>query len=140
MNSLLRTTLLLQLRAAFGDNLRTVTDESSDVAVFAAKHPEVGDIVVQEHREEATVYIGRFTHLHFDCYDTTLNASEIGQNISGQVVTFLQDMFADKIEVYGGSSGGGCRVRTTKPRGFWSKRMLGKQTYVWSGPVSADDA
>jgi hypothetical protein len=51
----------------------------------------------------------------------------------------LEDLFADRIEMYGSHrGGGGSRRISAEPRGVLSKALFGRKTYVWSGPTSND--
>jgi hypothetical protein len=119
---MLAETLIPLLKARFSDRPFVVGTGSHPAATFPAIHPEVGDLVIQDDGDELTVYVGNFTHVHFDNVDDTL--------------AFLEDVFADRMEFFGSHlGGGGCRKRAGKPRGVVSKALLGRRTYVWSGPV-----
>jgi hypothetical protein len=108
-------TLIPLLKARFADRPLVVGTGSEPAATFPAVHPDVGDLVIRDDGDELTIYVGNFTHVHFDSVDETL--------------TFLDDVFADRMEFFGSHlGGGGCRHRT-------AKALLGTRTYVWSGPV-----
>jgi hypothetical protein len=105
------------------------------VVVFAAAHPEVGDVEIYDDGDEVTVIIGKFTHEHFPSYDAALAPAEREERVAEHVVTFLEQLFADRVEIFGGVRGGGWRPRGAKPRGRISKFLFGRKTYVWSGPL-----
>ena len=85
--------------------------------------------------DEVTLFLAERTHQHFACFDIGLNEEEKAERVIAEVVTFLQKLFADRIEFYGGRYGGGCRERQIEARGWLSKRMFGGMSYVWSGPI-----
>jgi hypothetical protein len=103
--------------------------------VFPAIHPEVGDIEIFDDGKEVTVKLGNLTHVHFDNYDTGLSEAEVAERLSSGVLSFLEDLFSDKIVVWGSHRGaGGYYHRDHKrPRSLFSRR---RKKYVWSGPLS----
>ena len=117
-----------------------VGGESEALVIFPAKHPEVGDLVVQDDGDELTVVLGSITHRHFGSQDPQLGPNEQAQQIAAEVTEYLRGMFADEIEFYGNGSKGGARKRSDKERGFLSKFLLGRRTFLWSGPVARNDA
>jgi hypothetical protein len=107
------------------------------VATFPAAHADVGDLVIDDDGDEFTVYVGKFTHVHFSDYDESLTESARAARIVDNLVSFLDDVFADRMEFFGShTGGGGCRKRGAEPRGMVSRLFFGAKTYVWSGPVS----
>lgn len=109
------------------------------VAVFSAKHPEVGDIEIYDEGEELTIVVGNFTHTHFANYEKDLSNSERRARIANETVSFLDDLFADRIEMFGSHRrAGGTRYRRNKRRGTISNFIFGRKSYVWSGPLSND--
>jgi hypothetical protein len=98
--------------------------------VFLAAHRDVGDIEIQDDGNELTVTVGKFTHTHFANYDEGISDSERAERIVNDLVAFLEDVFADRVEFFGSHrTGGGFR-----PRGAES----GSDLYVWSGPIADD--
>jgi hypothetical protein len=105
-------------------------------AIFPAVHPQVGDLVISDEGSEITVYVGNFTHVHYDVYVDGISEEERAKQISGQVIQFVEDIFAERMEFYGShEGGGGCRVRGRKPHDISAKLSAGKRMYVWSGPI-----
>ena len=118
--------------------MRTSLGESP-FAVFPAAHPDVGDIAISDEGDEVTVALGNFTHCHFANYDQGIDDAARVRRIGESQVEFLEDLFADRIEMYGSHrGGGGSRRISAEPRGVLSKALFGRKTYVWSGPTSND--
>ena len=93
------------------------------LVIFPAAHPEVGDVEIHDNGADIIVSIGRLTHEHFP--------------VDGDdVIVFLEQLFADRIELFCSGSRGGWRPRGPKPRGRISKFLFGRRTYVWSGPLA----
>ena len=131
----LRDALVPKLRAAFPTELMRVGGETEALAVFPAKHPEIGDLVIQDEGDEVTVIVGNITHRHFGSQSPRSSAHIQAEQIATEVTRYLHQLFADEIEFYGNGGRGGARVRSDKERGLLSKLLLGKRTYVWSGPI-----
>jgi hypothetical protein len=91
--------------------------------------PDVGDIVLQDDGDEVTAFVGHFTHSHFSNYDD-ITIPEKEQSIAEDVAQFLEQLFADRIVMWGSHLGGGgwhtidCHERS-HPK---------QKEYVWSGP------
>jgi hypothetical protein len=102
------------------------------VAVFVAAHSEVGDIQIFDDGSEITLVAGHFTHGHFSDYDSK-SADEAEERIVGDVVAFLERLFADRIVLWGSHRGsGGWYDRDRQPSPFVNGPL-----YVWSGPLKA---
>jgi len=130
-----REALIPRLRATFPDLPMRVEDEGEVLVVFPARHPDVGDAVIELHEDELRVFIGTLTHAHFENEERGLDAETKAESIATDAVDYLRKVCADEIEFYGNSRAGGARERGDKKRGFLSRYFLGKRTYVWSGPV-----
>ena len=131
----LRDALVPKLRAAFPGELIRVGGEADALIVFPAKHPEIGDLVIQDEGDELTVIVGTITHRHFASQSPGSSAQFQAEQIATEVTEYLRQLFADEIEFYGDGSRGGARARSDKERGLVSKLLLGTRTYVWSGPI-----
>jgi hypothetical protein len=135
----LETRILLLLQARFPGQSMQAFPGKSPFAVFPAIHSDVGDIEISDDGDELTVLIGKFTHSHFANYDQGISDDERADRISQALVSFLDDLFADRIEMYGTHlGGGGTRVRGRQALGVVSKASTGSKTFVWSGPLRND--
>ncbi|HVX91577.1 MAG TPA: hypothetical protein VHC20_08310 [Candidatus Paceibacterota bacterium] len=102
------------------------------VATFPAAHSTVGDLLILDDGEEATVVIGRHTHSHFNPYDATLSPDQLAQVVTDSVLQFLTDLFDDRVLIWSvpGRSGGW----TILPRE--PLRMPpDADKFLWSGPL-----
>lgn len=115
-------------QSAFASTPQTVT--------FPSAHPDVGGIEIVEDGPELIVYLGNFTHAHFANYDESLSAEQAAESISENVITLLEDVFADRIVLWGSHrGGGGYYMRGEQPSSFFARNR--GQEYVWSGPISS---
>ena len=108
-------------------------------AVFPATHPDVGDIELYDDGGEVVIGVGNFTHCHFTSYDLTGSESEKAVRIANDIVSFLDDIFSERVEFWGSHSGSG-GVRRRGPQGELHKATSGTSAYVWSGPAHRDGA
>jgi hypothetical protein len=89
---------------------------------------EVGSIDIQDDYDELTIFVGNFTHWHCGYFDEKSGNLDEVKEIVSEVAEYLQDMFNDKIFMWGSAmKGGGTELieENFKPN---------KQGYVWSGP------
>ena len=127
--------LIPLLKASFGDGAFTTGVTPNAIAVFPAKHPEVGSIEIFEDGNELTLVVGKFSHGHFGNFEKSLSEADRAFQISSDVVSFLTDIFTDRIEFWGSHSGaGGWRQRGA--RGKVAAFVFGSATHVWSGPIA----
>src|SRR5688500_1086600 len=103
---MLKETVIAALEANFGAEV-TLTPESRDFATFGAKHPEVGNVVIEDDEPELIVSVGSITHGHFGSYEDGLSSEEHEAVIADQLISFLADLFTDKILLYKATWGGG---------------------------------
>jgi hypothetical protein len=112
------------------------------VVVFPAKHPDVGDIEIFDDGSELTVVAGKFTHGHFADYGSS-SEEESAQKIIENVVSFLENLFADQVVLWGAhrESGGWCyRDKPIETIPEIDKLKRGRPLYVWSGLLRGDES
>jgi hypothetical protein len=83
---------------------------------------------------EVIFCVGELTHGHFACYDDTLPPDKREDRVIEEVTTFLEEIFADRVEFWNdGQVGGwgplGNAVAAGRPRA---------RRFVWSGPIAAE--
>ena len=125
--------LIPELQQRFPGRGLRVGSPPEACAVFPSAHPEVGDVVIQDDGTEVTVCLGNFTHSHFANYEDTLTQEQKVEQITADVVAFLEDLFADRVVLWGSRRGaGGWRSRDDE-----AKHSNYVVEYVWSGPLSS---
>ena len=86
--------------------------------------------------DEVTIYLGNFTHVHIGSYDDEISQDAREKIIAESVIEYLEDIFADRIVVWGGPRSGGCERRDKKS--ICTSFLKGpnkRKEYVWSGPA-----
>jgi hypothetical protein len=125
--------LIPKLQQRFPDRGLHIGAPPSPCAVFPGGHPEVGDVQIYDDGDEVTLIAGNFTHGHFSSYDDTLSPEQKAEDISEDVASFLEDLFADRIVLWGAHDrAGGWYKVADEPSAFWAH---GEQKYLWSGPL-----
>ncbi len=110
--------------------------ESPDpIVTFDAIHPDFGRLEVADDQFELTIYCGNFTHIHLSNYEKGIPSEERDERIVADLVAFLADVFADRVEFFGSHrGGGGCRVRGAQ--GSLPPFLSEGEIFTWSGPVN----
>lgn len=129
---LIRTALLHELSARFGEAAFRPGDAEEEIAVFPAAHPEVGSVVVSDDGDEVSVTIGSITHGHFNAFDYPL--AQAAPIIATAVADFLEALFADRVLLWSSRSGSSGGWRELGDDEKPSPRR-GAYTFVWRGPV-----
>jgi hypothetical protein len=152
-----RKLLLDALLEHFGDRdihlgtpLDTVAVHYGDlIARFSAKHPEVGDASVWGVLNEAqpafqtivsaAVSVGDICHYSFINFDVHLDRARRIQRVAGDVIRFLQELFADRLLLWKSVDGLNPGWRERGEAGHVDPLVLDDRTYrrwLWSGPLS----
>lgn len=133
---MIRDKLIPALQQRYSDNVVQIGSGQlpDPVAVFPAKHPSVGELTIWDDGDEVTVSIGEITHGHFNLFDPDLTQDQIDEEVTSEVLDFLDDMFADKYLLWksrDGRSGGWQHLDyMDKPL----ERRTDAEYFVWSGP------
>jgi hypothetical protein len=129
---MLKETVIAALEAHFGAMV-TLTPSSRDFASFEAKHPDVGNVVIEDNGTELVVSVGNIHHGHFASYEDGLSAAEHEAVIVDQLIGFLVDLFADKYLLFKARWGGGWTpVEEVAERKL---RLRNRKWFRWSGPI-----
>ena len=99
-------------------------DEKKEI-IIPEKNTEIGAIYIQYKNAEFHIFLGHFTHWHAgrDYGDT----GNVEKDIVKEIIKFLEDLFEDKIFMWGSNSKGGGFMYIDKD--FKTE----KDGYVWSG-------
>ena len=116
----------------------SVPGENRSVASIASSCPDIGSLLIVDDGDEVTIFLGRFTHCHFELDDEAESPMAAETRLFEEVADFIGQVLTEQIEFYGRGVAGGCRVRCDKPRSWFSRLLFGKRSYVWSGTVVED--
>ena len=84
---------------------------ATTTVTFDGVHPEVPGVVVHDDGWELTVEVLDFTHGHFSPFEPSQSIETYGDALAEQVIGFLEELFADRIELW-------CKDRS----GGWHRR------------------
>ena len=132
---MLKETVIAALREHFGSDVN-LTPCSKEFASFDAKHPEVGNVVIEDDGNELIVSVGNITHGHFGSYDDGSSAGEHEAVIAEDLIGFLEDLFADKYLLFTATWGGGWFLLDDIPEKKLRSRY--RRWFKWSGPIDFD--
>jgi hypothetical protein len=134
---MIRDVLLPALVANFPDRGFRIA-QAPTIGVFPAAHSDVGDVTIVDDGYEATIYIADITHGHFNPYDQALTEQQIADEVTSDVVRFLNDLFADRVLLFKSRDGGSGGWRLL---GYDSEYSLDANTltFLWSGAVKNPD-
>ena len=104
--------LSADLKRAFPDKAFQYSNPPDRAASLPSPFPELGTLEIADDGYEATVYLSGATHGHFGCYNDKLSEAQKEAEISSDVITFLQALFADRVVIwrFAGGLAGGWRV------------------------------
>lgn len=109
-------------------SLKFSFDEEKKLISIPSVCNEVASIDIQDDHDELTVFVGNFTHWQCGCFDEKSSSSDDIREIVSEVTEYFQDMFSDKIFMWGSAmKGGGTQL-------IEADFKTNKQGYVWSGP------
>ena len=94
---MIRDHLIPALKAEFSGWEILFDDPPQPIATFPACQEAVGKVLICDDGEEATVYIEKITHGHFNPYDDTLTPAEREKIITEDVIDFLKALFTDRV-------------------------------------------
>jgi hypothetical protein len=128
----IRDIMLVELTRRFGRESFHAGDLAETLAVFPAKHTEVGDVMITDDGDEVTLSIGTITHGHFNAFD--LSSSDAAQEIVTRVGEFLEALFAGRVLLWRSETGlsGGWRWMQQDESPAPHK---GVRKYTWNGPI-----
>lgn len=126
--------LRTQLAGAFPDVARGASAHANTIAVFRSPHHDVGEAELLDDAGSITLHLGRFTHVHFEGGSQAEGAGS-DDLILAETLDYLGKLFADRIEFFGTGRNGGSCERGDRPRGWLSRWMFGRRSWVWSGPL-----
>ena len=130
--NMIRDVLLPELMERFPNRGFQTQSSGNTIGLFPAAHPGVGNVYIADDGDEATLFIGDLTHLHFN-FDPGETEPEKG--VANDVLEFLDELFADRILIWKSRSTGGDGVMPLETANVFSGIDANDLTFVWSGPV-----
>ena len=131
---MIREHLVPALRERFPEHPFAV---SEDARVVSLPSPcrGVGELVISDDEDEATVYLTNVTHRHFACYDDALTPAEKEKQIASDILDFVTDLLEDRVVLWralGDAMGGTRRLKPDQspPRSSWLRKQ-----FLWSRPL-----
>jgi len=138
-----RDVLVSALTDRFADRGMRLGAPPGPIAVFPARHPDVGDVSVVVTGSEAdlmvTVAVGSIVSDHFHSFDDHLGADERAARVTKDVVRFLEELFADRLLFWRSTDGGSAAWRERGVTGYTEPLVIDNRTYrlyLWSGPLA----
>ena len=127
---MIRDVLLPELMERFPNRGFQTQSSGNTIGLFPAAHPGVGNVYIADDGDEATLFIGDLTHLHFN-FDPGETEPEKG--VANDVLEFLDELFADRILIWKSRSTGGDGVMPLETANvfFWHRRKRLNFCLVW---------
>jgi hypothetical protein len=131
---MIRDLLIPAIKEAFPDKPFVFGDTPDPIAKLSSGVAEIGDLLIHDDDEEATISISEITHGHFNTYDKSLTRDQIDVRVTEMVIGFLRALFSDHVLLYRtpSRSMGGWSVLTSSPDE--EKIVKGREYFLWSGP------
>ena len=128
---MLSSQLLPALRERFPGRGLVEGESPGPCAAFPGIHPGIRSVSVYDDGHELTICVDELTHGHFAEYDDDLPQAERERRIVDAIVEFLDDLFADRVVVWGQYNVGGGWYHTDSS-GWGCPAEVPE--FVWSGP------
>ena len=122
---------IAELNKKFANRFTIESEENNTFICFPAKSHEFGTLEIYEEYPGAyIVYVGKFTHCHFDCYEGSEEAQV--KEAAEEIIDFLENIFTDNVICYGShEGGGGCYVKEDEGDEYVNDEYTCH--FVWSG-------
>ena len=124
--------LIAGLKSTFPEKAFEYSSPPKPVASLPSPCEALGRLEISDDGYEATVCLTGVTHGHFGCYDDQLSEAQKEAEISSDVISFLQALFADRVVIwrFAGGLAGGWRVLQSGEQ--LPKPSHLREEYVWS--------
>jgi hypothetical protein len=111
------------------------------IALFPAKHPDVGDVRVWAEPYSARLAVGEIVWEHFNLnlWEPELDIKQASDRIANDVVRFLQELFTDRLLFWQSIDGKKAAWRERGDVGYSGPLVIDDRlyrTYLWSAPLS----
>ncbi len=131
---MIRDRLIPAVKEAFPDKPFVFSSPPDPVVTLPSGCAGIGDLMIYDDGEEATVCITEITHGHFNPYDANLSQDQVDQKVTEDVIGFLRSLFSDHVLLYRTPSRGmgGWYVFEDAPNE--DAIVEGREYFLWSGP------
>ena len=99
-DNMIRDSLLHEIDKTFPGWEMTLDPNSNVIVRFHCIQSDVGDVVIYDDGDEATVCIENISHGHFSSHDESLDKAANEQEVATDVIDFLKALFADQVLLY----------------------------------------
>jgi len=127
--------LLPAIKERFPDLPFTFAEPPKPIASLKSPCEALGTVDICDDGDEITIYLGTATHSHFSCYEETLTEQAKEQQITSDVLEFLDKLLTDRVVVWcvAGGVAGGWRVLRAEENPP-DPSML-KRQFLWSREI-----
>ena len=127
----IHSVFIIELNKKFTNHFTVKFEENNTFICFPEKSPEFGSVEIYEENPGAyIVYVGKFTHCHFDCYEGSEDVQV--KEAAEEITDFLENIFTDNVICFGShEGGGGCYVMDEDDDEFLDDKY--DAYFVWSG-------
>jgi len=94
---MIKDLLIPEVERRFGHLNPSINTEENPIVRIQPIQDAIGDLVICDDGDEATVYIEKITHSHFGNFDYDLSEEEKEKEIAESVIEFMDDLFADRV-------------------------------------------
>jgi hypothetical protein len=94
---MIRDRLIPEIKKTFAGWEMAINPVDNPIVRFAAAQKEVGEVLIYDDGDEATVYVENISHGHFNPYDETITQEQREIVVTEDVISFLQALFADQV-------------------------------------------
>jgi len=112
-----------------------VIEDSNFELRIEAPNAAIGFVSIADDGDEATVELGEMTHSHFNPYDASLSDEARAKWVTGAVLEFLEELFADQVVVWSAGRGNGGGWRVLEEGCAW-EIPADASAHLWSRPYA----
>jgi len=94
---MIRDRLISEIKKTFSGWDMAINPVDNPIIRFPAAQKDIGDVLIYDDGDEATVYVENISLGHFNPYDETLTQEQREIAVTEDVISFLQALFADRV-------------------------------------------
>ncbi|MHB1309248.1 MAG: hypothetical protein ACYC23_19390 [Limisphaerales bacterium] len=94
---MIRDRLIPEIKKTFSGWEMEINSVDNPIIRFPAAQKDVGDVLVYDDGDEATVCVENISHGHFNPYDETISQEQREIAVTEDVISFLEALFADRV-------------------------------------------